>query len=34
MGNAIQDVKVIADEVIGRNDDGGIADYLMRKFNI
>ncbi|MBP2659066.1 MAG: Cof-type family hydrolase [Firmicutes bacterium] len=34
MGNAIQDVKVIADEVIGRNDDDGIADYLMRKFMI
>ena len=34
MGNAIEDVKVIADEVIGTNEDDGIADYLMKKFKI
>lgn len=34
MGNAIQDVKVNADDVIGTNEEDGIAEYLMRKFNI
>ena len=34
MGNAIQDVKQIADVVIGTNDNDGIADYLIEKFGL
>lgn len=34
MGNAIQDVKNIADAIIGTNDNDGIADYLVKKFNL
>lgn len=34
MGNEIQDVKDIANEVIGTNEDDGIADYLIQKFEI
>ena len=34
MGNAIQDVKNIADTIIGTNDNEGIADYLVKKFNL
>ncbi len=30
MGNAIDEVKAIADYVIGDNDHDGIADYLQR----
>lgn len=32
MGNAIDPVKAIADEVIGSNDAEGIADYLARQY--
>lgn len=34
MGNAIEDVKQIADTVIGTNDEEGIADYLMKTFEL
>ena len=34
MGNAIQDVKQIADVVIGTNDNDGIADYLIETFGL
>lgn len=34
MGNAIQDVKQIADTVIGTNDKEGIADYLIKTFDL
>lgn len=34
MGNAVQEVKDIADKVIGTNDDEGIADYLIEEFNL
>lgn len=34
MGNAIQDVKRIADIVIGTNDDEGIAEYLVNTFKL
>ena len=34
MGNAIQDVKNIADAIIGTNDNDGIADYLVKTFNL
>ena len=34
MGNAIQDVKNIADIIIGTNDNEGIADYLVEEFNL
>lgn len=34
MGNSIQDVKQIADIVIGTNDNDGIADYLMETFSL
>lgn len=34
MGNAVQEVKDIADQVIGTNDDEGIADYLIEEFNL
>lgn len=34
MGNAIQDVKDIADVIIGTNDTEGIANYLIKEFNI
>lgn len=34
MGNAIQDVKNIADTIIGTNDNEGIADYLKEEFNL
>lgn len=34
MGNAIQDVKQIADIVIGTNDNDGIADYLIETFGL
>lgn len=34
MGNSIQEVKDIADRVIGSNDEEGIAEYLVRKFFI
>lgn len=34
MGNAIQDVKRIADVVIGTNDDEGIAKYLVNTFKL
>lgn len=34
MGNAVQDVKEIADVVIGANDDDGIADYLAERMEL
>lgn len=34
MGNAIEEVKRMADAVIGRNDDDGIAEYLVNTFKI
>lgn len=34
MGNAIRDVKQIADVVIGTNDNDGIADYLIETFGL
>ena len=34
MGNAIRDVKQIADVVIGTNDNDGIADYLIETFDL
>lgn len=32
MGNAIDEVKKVADQVIGTNDDEGIAKYLTETF--
>ena len=34
MGNAVQDVKQIADVVIRTNDDDGIADYLTERIEL
>lgn len=34
MGNAVQDVKNIADIVIGTNEEDGIADYLIKTLNL
>ena len=34
MGNAIKEVKEIADVVIGTNDNDGIADFLIDTFDI
>lgn len=34
MGNAIQEVKDIADAVIGTNDNEGIADFLVKEFEL
>ena len=34
MGNAIQEVKQIADMVIGSNDNEGIASYLLEMFDL
>lgn len=34
MGNAIQEVKDIADTVIGTNDNEGIADFLVKEFDL
>lgn len=34
MGNAVLDVKLMADAVIGTNDGEGIADYLMNTFDL
>lgn len=34
MGNAVQNVKDIADQVIETNDNEGITDYLIKEFNL
>ena len=34
MGNAIEDVKQVADVVIGTNDNDGVANYLMETFDL
>lgn len=34
MGNAIQEVKDIADVVIGTNDNEGIADFLVKELEM
>ena len=34
MGNAIEEVKKVADIVIGTNDEDGIADYLKKEYKV